>query len=364
VYKLFTLVLMALLVMCLSVVGQITVSTNNYLPAPGTTVDYHVDGSADSVYVTSLMAGSGGPMTWNFSARTYGLGQSWLSVTPADVPSIDSFPTANMALFTVNTGDSIWELYSSLPTSFSTLGSVSHYSTLGYVQVFQDVTPEYVFPITYNSSWTSHRLIYQNTGYTYSYTYDTTHYTVDAWGTATYGTNSVPCLRVTSHERILLKSYDNLNNLLDTALQTIDQVSLIGAGNQALVSGTHSLSDSFDGFFSYATTEFLNSPTDVQQINDGNLPTTFNLSQNYPNPFNPTTEINLSLPSRSHVNLTIYDILGRQVDVLIDKSLAAGSYAVSWDGKDQSGMPVASGVYLYKLTAGDYSSAKKMVLLK
>ncbi len=105
-------------------------------------------------------------------------------------------------------------------------------------------------------------------------------------------------------------------------------------------------------------------PTEVaDDILDG-LPRDFQLAQNYPNPFNPVTEIEFTLPVRSRARLSIYNVLGRSVRTVIDRELPAGTHRVVWDGKDDNGRWVATGVYLYRLTAGDYSSAKKMLLIK
>ncbi len=97
---------------------------------------------------------------------------------------------------------------------------------------------------------------------------------------------------------------------------------------------------------------------------DPALPDDFSLSQNYPNPFNPTTTIEFTLLRRSHVTLMVYSILGREVSPLIDRELSAGTHRVTWDGRDDTGRTAASGVYLYKLTTGDYTRTRKMVLLK
>jgi hypothetical protein len=90
----------------------------------------------------------------------------------------------------------------------------------------------------------------------------------------------------------------------------------------------------------------------------------FVLAQNYPNPFNPTTTIEFSLAHREHVNLRVYDVSGALVRVLADDERAAGAYSASWDGRDSAGSPAASGVYFYKLDAGDFTQTRKMVLLK
>ena len=94
------------------------------------------------------------------------------------------------------------------------------------------------------------------------------------------------------------------------------------------------------------------------------LPYRFELSQNYPNPFNPVTTIEYSLPTRSHVSIQIYNVLGQKVRTLVDREQAAGSYTITWDGTTTSGQPAATGVYLYHYQAGDHVETKKMLLLK
>ena len=96
----------------------------------------------------------------------------------------------------------------------------------------------------------------------------------------------------------------------------------------------------------------------------GPVPATFALSQNYPNPFNPTTNIEFALPQHENVKLEVYDILGRLVTTLANTDMPAGTYRVVWNGKDARGQSVASGLYLYRLQAGSFTSVKKMLMLK
>ncbi|MDH4155797.1 MAG: T9SS type A sorting domain-containing protein [candidate division Zixibacteria bacterium] len=102
----------------------------------------------------------------------------------------------------------------------------------------------------------------------------------------------------------------------------------------------------------------------AKETTETELPEGYSLSQNYPNPFNPTTDIDFSLPVAQHVSLTIFDIQGREVRTLVDKRMGAGQHTVEWDGTTDAGDQVASGVYLYRLTAGDVSKTKKMTFLK
>jgi len=95
-------------------------------------------------------------------------------------------------------------------------------------------------------------------------------------------------------------------------------------------------------------------------------PKTFSLSQNYPNPFNPSTKIDFTIPEVSaiQVHILVYDLRGRMIKELFDENKNPGHYSVWWDGKDERGIEVSSGVYLYKLVAGEYSTTKKMAILR
>ncbi len=103
----------------------------------------------------------------------------------------------------------------------------------------------------------------------------------------------------------------------------------------------------------------------VSGVNEGRgIPTEFALSQNFPNPFNPTTQIGYQVPTESHVKITVYNTLGVEVATVVDKEQQAGYYNVVWDGKDNKGQTVGSGLYLYRMTAGSFNVVKKMVFMK
>jgi len=104
-------------------------------------------------------------------------------------------------------------------------------------------------------------------------------------------------------------------------------------------------------------------PLSVKDV-PGVLPKDFALDQNYPNPFNPSTTIRFSLPQESKVKLVVYDITGAVVKTVMDNALSAGNKEVTWDGTNSNGAKVASGMYLYRIEAGNFSAVKKMLLLK
>jgi hypothetical protein len=99
-------------------------------------------------------------------------------------------------------------------------------------------------------------------------------------------------------------------------------------------------------------------------IIDETLPITYNFYNAYPNPFNPVTTLRYELPETGLVNITIYDMLGRQVKILINQNQDAGYRSVVWNATNDYGTPVSAGIYLYQIQAGEYISTKKMVLLK
>jgi hypothetical protein len=97
----------------------------------------------------------------------------------------------------------------------------------------------------------------------------------------------------------------------------------------------------------------------VNGSDPGVIPQIFSLSQNYPNPFNPSTSIKYDIPKHSGVKLVVFDLLGREVATLVNEMKKPGSYEVTFDGTNLS-----SGVYFYKIEAGDFVNVKKMVLIK
>jgi hypothetical protein len=109
----------------------------------------------------------------------------------------------------------------------------------------------------------------------------------------------------------------------------------------------------------YWTYTWIGDKTTVDVKDEGIVATSFSLAQNYPNPFNPTTQIKYSIPKSSFVSLIIFDVLGREVSTLVNQAQNNGTYTVSFNAAAFS-----TGVYVYKLEAGDFTSIKKMLLIK
>ena len=108
--------------------------------------------------------------------------------------------------------------------------------------------------------------------------------------------------------------------------------------------------------------------TNVEKIEDSIIPETFSLSQNYPNPFNPETTIRIEIPFMGKhmvkVELCIYNVQGQLIRTLVNDEKSPGLYQVRWDGLDEGGNTMASGIYLYRIRAGEFAATKKLILIK
>ena len=105
----------------------------------------------------------------------------------------------------------------------------------------------------------------------------------------------------------------------------------------------------------------------VEKMSDeilNNIPTAYYLSQNYPNPFNPMTKLDYNLPLRSKVNISIYNVLGQEIKTLVNEVKEYGYHSVSWNGNDNKGREMSSGVYFARITSQSFIKTRKMLLVK
>lgn len=127
-------------------------------------------------------------------------------------------------------------------------------------------------------------------------------------------------------------------------------------------SAAQSVTHSYAGFWNPWVVQMT--PVEWEEVDHAQLPKEFDLRQNYPNPFNPNTVIEYALPKSAHVTIEIYNLLGQKVNVLVDENQKVGFYRVDWDGKDKKGEELGSGIYFYRIQAGDFVKCKKMIMLK
>lgn len=94
------------------------------------------------------------------------------------------------------------------------------------------------------------------------------------------------------------------------------------------------------------------------------LPSDYRLEQNYPNPFNPSTTISYTIPKSGLVELAIYNLLGQRIKVLVNQNMPVGTHTVQWKGTNENGLPVASGVYIYRISTNEFNQTSKLMLLR
>jgi len=104
--------------------------------------------------------------------------------------------------------------------------------------------------------------------------------------------------------------------------------------------------------------------TSSNSVTPENKPKAHDLSQNFPNPFNPTTTFSVRVGSPTHVQVAVFNVLGQTVRSLVDGMMGQGNWSLTWDGRDDSGRQMPSGIYLYKMQADDFVAVHKMVLAK
>ena len=146
-----------------------------------------------------------------------------------------------------------------------------------------------------------------------------------------------------------ITTYNGPGNDIDSAFAIC-----VSLGGNVYLTGT-----SWGGSSGYdvATVKF-SQPTGIRSP-ASDIPGNYNLLQNYPNPFNPVTHIDYQLPIDGFTNITMYDVLGREITGLVSEFQKAGKYTVTWDGSNYP-----SGTYFYRFTSGDYSDTKKLILVK
>jgi glycerophosphoryl diester phosphodiesterase len=144
------------------------------------------------------------------------------------------------------------------------------------------------------------------------------------------------------------------------------QVARLGTSLGSYFKGSIDNIQIFDRALSDVDIQFLYDEIKISAAVDytPDLPDDYRLGQNYPNPFNPVTTLKFTIRHAEHVTLFVYDVRGRKVAELVNERLNPGSYQVTWDGRDQTGIPVASGIYFYKISAGHFTATKKMTLIR
>ena len=163
---------------------------------------------------------------------------------------------------------------------------------------------------------------------------------------------------------LLAQLFFTVNPSAPETLIVIDTNAFAGIVHTEITTSPAAGGDTFVPFFTAGSVE-IGALTDVQDIlNDDDLPAGFALEQNYPNPFNPTTRIQFSVARAGLIRIEIYNVLGRRVRELMNTHMPAGVYEVTFDARADSGEPLASGIYFYRMTSEEFTQKRKMLLLR
>lgn len=344
--------------------AQITIEENNYMPPVGTILKTAAT-DIDAATYESMIQGSGGGHLWNFSAITFDERDSTEVVNVLSSPVPGSFPDANLCTVGSEEGDSIWFYAKSVTDSYTQLGNyVSGSGGEVFLTVYEDLAPDAVFPITDGSSWVSHRYWTMNLGPGLQTNhYDTTFYEVDAYGEVKYGNRIEQCLRLRATQRSwteqIVPGLPTTVSLTTTEWTEFLTSSILEAFGVRKITTGQTVN-----YRAFADVSILDQATAVVEFDVSILPDNFKVGQNYPNPFNPATSINYALPRPAEVGLDIINVTGRIIKHFDLGQQPAGRHTVTIDLLNEVSRNLASGVYFYRLSAGDLQATRKMLLLK
>jgi hypothetical protein len=331
--------------------AQITFNSSDVanMFALGNTTTTHQDTLPSTVDIGT----PGGGNNWDFTMLQSNVTASLESIDPATSPYINDFPGANICTYNLSSVGGItleiWS-YSTLNGAFDLLGNATENSFLpGFVTTIKNdpYRRQFEHPFTINSQWShsfTQTILINGTPLNTSNVSLST--IVDAYGTMTIpGGASYEALRI--RETLTISGITSVN--YSFIAKNGVQANVFAVDANPPTSGTINVDGtSYNGALT---------TSGVEQISG--LPKDYTLNQNYPNPFNPTTNIEYSIPEESFVELKVFDVLGNEVATLVSEEQSAGVYRA-----DFSGNGLASGLYIARIKAGNYTNSIKMTLMK
>lgn len=344
-----TLFFLLILALSSNVFSQITL-TDSYNPVPGNSM------KTVNCDTTIVQGNAGANQSWNFSGIVLmdSSFQNW--VATSSTPYSSQYPSSNVAA-----RDGTEDFYTFYASSSSELTEYG-YGGSGTIMTYSDPEILLQFPFTYNSSFTDNFSGVQNGGGLVGYRNGTVSAVCDAWGTLT-----LPSGTYSNAIRIKYVVQINDSNSAFTSVFNSTYYQWYIANTKFPVIEIRYTNIIFNGnpvsAFKFVSYNPSNPTIGITQINS-NVADDFRLSQNYPNPFNPSTKIKFDVTSGDRggltkINIVVYDQLGKQVAALVNDNFSPGSYEVDWNAADLPG-----GTYFYRMTSGDFTETKKMILVK
>lgn len=350
--------------------SQITITSGDLLGMVGSRQTVREDGRTS---IPVNVGSAGANQTWDFRAMT--IANPVLSVSefllPLGLPSSNRFPGSNLVQKITTSaapGSEIYNFYQVIPSAFVNLGDSSKIAApidTTFVHFQNEVLAP--LPFALNTTWRETER--DTTGFfpiAANISIDTTINLVDAGGTVRLPLGDFQCLRLRQNVKVINQTILN-GTVFSTNTSTYIQYNWV-AKNAFLVARAQSQNGEANPNFTNARgfgrlDSLKGSPTtDVDDT--AALPSSFELLQNYPNPFNPETVINYQTRLDGPVELVVYNLSGEKVRVLLNGARPAGNYEARWNGTDDWGNRVSSGMYIYRLKSGNFVLSRKMVLLQ
>ena len=362
--RMLLFVLFIVLVLAVSLPAQIVISTNTYNPSPGTVLRSS-SADIDENFYNSVTSGSGGGHLWDFSTVLFNDEDSSTIVNIAATPGAGLFTSATICWLGTSDNDSSWFYAESVPSHLTSLGYYARTQSAGDISlVYQNTAPDYVFPVAMGNTWTAYRhwtqVVAANTETSNA---DSTFYEVEAYGQIKYGSKTTDCLRIKSTERVHTTTTFNGMPISNTTTE-IERYDFVTLDYLDAISVIKSVTPFQTIYSCGANLNSLEQLTPVVEYDNSALPNGYELAQNYPNPFNPSTTISYALPRSAEVTLDIINIAGQKVKSFDFGHQDAGNYNVEMNLSGDLSTDLSSGVYFYKLSAGDFTQTRKMMLLK
>ncbi len=348
--KLTSLTILFIMIYAGNISSQITL-TSAITPRPGD-VQFRV--KADTAGINPGNPGPG--QTWNFNSLTRTDSSSSVWISAANTPYGHLFPASKIAML-----DTCYTYFDTLTSRVDFVGQFTQGTAIPYSNYETIIT----YPFGYNSTNTDNFAATINQNGDIIHRTGTITVTGDAWGTIhlSFGTfNNALRLKYqittrdssSKFEFVLVTNYTIYEWYVPGRkfnVFNIAYIDLIFPGDQGLFS--------FKNVFYNPSSATIG----IETISSG-VPDKFMLHQNYPNPFNPLTKIKFDLPAagiqnNGLVRITVYDLAGREVAALVNQQLRPGSYEVEFDGSN-----LASGIYFYTISAGEFIQTKKLTLIK
>ena len=349
----------------ITLMGQITITKNDFQSLIGITQIGEAYASFDLNALAVLIAMEGENQSWNITGRAYFKLDSVETIYlnyPGGAPMANepalagSNIVARMKSVWAQTPITNWQFCNLSDSGFLFFGTVI--DSAGFNKIATKRTPplqNYKLPLTYKTSWSSKSTSTSATGVVIK---EDWYNIVDGYGTITTPAGLFPCLRL--KQRVISELGTGPVPITTTMYfyNFIGKIPTLGfAGFASITANINNEPTIVSYSRSIAYTPVDDSPL-------ASIPKAFALEQNYPNPFNPVTRITYQLPHATHLTLKIYNIQGQEIRMLVNEFQTAGMKTVVWDGLDHQSKKVTSGLYFYRLEAGDFIQSKKMMLIQ